>query len=249
MSFISQSPYVARRKTPAPTPVQVVPRPTVTKQLVQNVPGVNPSGASRPITVSQQTAPENSIQDLTPLERYQQGIRNKLERTTQFTNQATALQAKRAKFATKQTNLKQPAGKAYGGGPLRGAWGGFQNGRIPTNALAQIAPGHYLRADAARAFASMNAAFARQFGRSISITDSYRSLANQVTLARTKPGLAATPGTSNHGWGLALDLGGGINRWGTAENNWMHQNAARFGFAPLSGRMGQKEPWHWEYRG
>ena len=40
-----------------------------------------------------------------------------------------------------------------------------------------------------------------------------------------KPVLAAVPGTSNHGWGLAVDLCGGIERFGTQQYAWMQANA------------------------
>ncbi len=64
--------------------------------------------------------------------------------------------------------------------------------------------------------------------------------------------MAATPGTSNHGWGLALDLGGGINSWGTTERAWMVANAPAAGWISPDwaqpGR-GKEEPWHWEFTG
>ena len=58
------------------------------------------------------------------------------------------------------------------------------------------------------------------------------------------------PGTSNHGWALAVDLCGGINIFGTPQWTWMTQNAGRFGFVQpdWAGPRGEKpEPWHWEY--
>jgi LAS superfamily LD-carboxypeptidase LdcB len=73
-----------------------------------------------------------------------------------------------------------------------------------------------------------------------------------VQLYGEKPDLAAVPGTSNHGWGLAVDLCGGIERFGTPQYGWMLANAGRFGFVhpgwadPGNGR---EEPWHWEYTG
>src|SRR3712207_7645594 len=41
---------------------------------------------------------------------------------------------------------------------------------------------------------------------------------------------AAVPGTSNHGWALAVDLCGGINIAGTVQSAWMAAHAGRFGF-------------------
>jgi hypothetical protein len=120
----------------------------------------------------------------------------------------------------------------------------YGNGRIPTARLAPIGVGgHRLYAPAAAAFNRMRAEAAR-VGVHLGVTDSYRSYAQQVDLARRKGlyasgGLAATPGKSNHGWGLALDLD--VKSNGLA---WLRQNAKRFGFAEAVPR----EPWHWEYR-
>lgn len=135
-----------------------------------------------------------------------------------------------------------------------GPWGGHSNGKIPLTEMCLI-PGtsnHYLRCDASAAFGQLNAAFTQQFGHGISITDSYRSYEQQVALKAQKPVLAAKPGTSNHGWGLAVDLGSNINKFGTAEHNWMRQNAARFGWVhpDWAQQNGSKpEAWHWEFVG
>jgi hypothetical protein len=133
------------------------------------------------------------------------------------------------------------------------AWGGYPNGLIPPSAMCPLgAPGHSLRCDAAAAYRAMSAAFASAFGAPICITDSYRTYASQVRLYGQKPALAAVPGTSNHGWGLAVDLCGGIEAFGTAQYAWMAANAGRFGFLHPTwadpGR-GREEPWHWEYAG
>ena len=132
-------------------------------------------------------------------------------------------------------------------------WGGYPNGLIPPSAMCPLgAAGHVLRCDAAAAYRAMSAAFATAFGAPICITDSYRPYAGQVRLYGQKPALAAVPGTSNHGWGLAVDLCGGIERYDTAPYAWMKANAGRFGFLHPDwaepGR-GREEPWHWEYAG
>lgn len=134
-----------------------------------------------------------------------------------------------------------------------GAWGGHKNGRIPASALCPLktAPGHMLRCDAQAAFDRLSYAYSARFGRPISITDSYRDYDTQVILKRRKGRLAATPGTSNHGWALATDLGGGINSFGTAEHQWMRANAPKFGWVhPSWARQGGSLPeaWHWEFR-
>ncbi|MCW2530676.1 MAG: peptidase and DD-carboxypeptidase VanY/endolysin [Blastococcus sp.] len=132
-------------------------------------------------------------------------------------------------------------------------WGGYPNGLIPPSAMCPLgAAGHSLRCDAAAAYRAMSAAFATALGSPICMTDSYRTYASQVRLYGQKPTLAAVPGTSNHGWGLAVDLCGGIESYGTTPYNWMKANAGRFGFLhpdwaePGNGR---EEPWHWEYAG
>lgn len=135
----------------------------------------------------------------------------------------------------------------------RGGVGGYANGRIPANALAPVsfARGQMMQAKASSALDRLNAAYRQQFGSNISITDSYRSLDRQIALKRTKGQMAATPGTSVHGLGLALDLGGGINQATSAQHRWLQQNAPRFGFVnPAWARTKAKfEPWHWEYVG
>ena len=132
-------------------------------------------------------------------------------------------------------------------------WGGYPNGLIPPSAMCPLGVGgHRLRCDAAAAYRAMSAAFAAAFGSPICITDSYRAYASQVRLYGQKPTLAAVPGTSNHGWGLAVDLCGGIDHYGTAQYTWMKVNAGRYGFLHPDwaepGR-GREEPWHWEYAG
>ncbi len=129
-------------------------------------------------------------------------------------------------------------------------WGGFDNGRIPQSALASIGAGLYLRPDAAQAFLLMSGAHQRDLGYPIGVTDAYRDYATQVELAGRKPALAATPGTSNHGWGLAVDLVTG--GWEGPTMRWLEANAHRFGWLhpAWARRDGSKpEPWHWEYVG
>src|SRR5699024_5407388 len=94
--------------------------------------------------------------------------------------------------------------------------------------------------------------FKARFGSPISVTDAYRDYATQVILKRRKGRMAATPGTSNHGWALAVDLGSGINSFGSAQHRWMRANAPKFGWihpgwARQSGSL--PEPWHWEFYG
>lgn len=119
----------------------------------------------------------------------------------------------------------------------------FGNGKIPKSELGRVgSTGHRLWAPAADALEKMIAA-AKADGVKIGITDSYRSFDEQVDLARRKGlysqgGLAAKPGTSDHGWGLATDLD--LN---AKAQSWMRANGKRFGFEEDTPR----EPWHWKF--
>ncbi|GAB3159096.1 hypothetical protein GCM10027059_04930 [Myceligenerans halotolerans] len=127
-----------------------------------------------------------------------------------------------------------------------------RNGRIPPHLLCELsfAAGEALRCDAAVAIERLNVAFRAAFGRNLAVRDSYRSYEEQVAVAAGKGALAAPPGTSNHGWGQAIDLAGGIQYFGTAEHRWMVANAARYGWIhPAWAASGGAKPeaWHWEY--
>ena len=87
-----------------------------------------------------------------------------------------------------------------------------QNGRLPDSELAAI-PGGRLRKDAASSWLAMRAYIGKKNGVWICPTSTrtaYRPFADQeyfYNLYRSGRGaLAAKPGTSNHGWGIAVDL-------------------------------------------
>jgi hypothetical protein len=129
-------------------------------------------------------------------------------------------------------------------------WGGYSNGLIPVSKLCSITSGHMLRCDAAAAYKQLASSFKAKFGSTLCITDSYRSYASQVDLYARKPSLAALPGTSNHGWGVAVDLCGGIQSFGTTQYKWMEAHAGAYGWVhPAWARQGgtRQEPWHWEF--
>lgn len=120
----------------------------------------------------------------------------------------------------------------------------YGNGHVPSDVLAPIGIGsHRLAPRAAASFTTMRDAAARD-GVTIGITDSYRSYEGQVDVAERKGlssqgGWAATPGTSAHGWGLAVDVD--VDAGGQA---WLEANAATFGWV----KAAEREPWHWEFR-
>ena len=156
--------------------------------------------------------------------------------------------------------IRRAQALAARGGPIPGCDGssvaGFSNGALPTGALCPLsgAPGQMLRADAAAAFNRMSQAFNAAFGEPLCVESSYRTYERQVELYATMPaGFAAVPGTSNHGWGLAADLCGGIQVDNSPEHQWLLDHAAAFNwFHPawaMPGGPGPHEPWHWEYAG
>jgi zinc D-Ala-D-Ala carboxypeptidase len=120
----------------------------------------------------------------------------------------------------------------------------YGNGKIPASALEKVGnTGHKLWAPAAQNLNQM-IADAKSQGVTIGITDSYRPYEEQVDLAKRKGlysqgGLAAKPGTSEHGWGMATDLD--LNSKAQA---WMRENGEKYGFHENVPR----EPWHWAYR-
>ncbi len=74
------------------------------------------------------------------------------------------------------------------------------------------------------------------------IADSYRDYARQERYWDDPPnagGLAARPGTSDHGWALALDLRGDLLAWATADEPTMN---AHGWFRTIAAEL-----WHWVY--
>jgi zinc D-Ala-D-Ala carboxypeptidase len=125
------------------------------------------------------------------------------------------------------------------------------NGQIPSSDLCYLwDPNHALRGDAAVAISELNLAYRASFGRDLCLTDSYRPLSVQRRLAVTKPGLAAAPGRSNHGWGLAVDLCN-VETDNPAAFAWLRENGPTYGWDnpqwARRGGVGPYEPWHWEY--
>ena len=120
----------------------------------------------------------------------------------------------------------------------------YGNGKIPANALEKVGnTNHKLWAPAAENLNRM-IQDAKSQGVTIGITDSYRPYEEQVDLAKRKGlysqgGLAAKPGTSEHGWGMATDLD--LN---AKALKWVRANADKYGFVENVPR----ESWHWAYK-
>jgi LAS superfamily LD-carboxypeptidase LdcB len=163
-----------------------------------------------------------------------------LQTVTQQTQEAAAAAAAAAEAARKEAQ--------------RTSLEGYANGKIPSSALCELdfAPGQELRCDAAEALEQLNVAFTQAFGTPLAITDSYRSYSQQVACRAQKGNLCATPGTSNHGGGVAIDLGGNAYSFGTDQHDWMLAHAEEYGWTlpDWARATGSKpEPWHWEYVG
>lgn len=130
----------------------------------------------------------------------------------------------------------------------------YPNGRVPASARCGLYGDdeESLRPRAAAAFNALSMAYAKQTGKPLCVTDSYRSLDEQVRVKASRGRWAATPGTSEHGLGRAVDLCGGVERFGSAAHRWMVANAPRFGWVhPSWAETGGSlpEPWHWEFAG
>ena len=178
--------------------------------------------------------------------------------------QRAQLSIARADFEAALRLSAPPAGRSASSGDntVTGAVGAcaggavqnYSNGQIPLAVLCPLVadPGHHLRADAAFAFDRLSRAYVAHFGARPCITDSYRSLDEQFRVYAAKPNLAARPGTSNHGWGTALDLCGGIQSFDSDQHLWLLVNAPLYGwFHPAWAQRGgsKPEPWHWEFGG
>jgi len=125
------------------------------------------------------------------------------------------------------------------------------NGNLDTSTLVRVGTDSagrpaLLVKEAAESYLAMVAA-AQRDGVSWVINDSYRTFDRQVKEKAASGALAATAGKSNHGCGLAVDLG--VQIFDKKEYHWLMKNAEKFGFKRiyLNGRGPQVESWHWEY--
>ena len=112
----------------------------------------------------------------------------------------------------------------------------------------------YLRSDAAAALERLNAAFRAALGHDLALDLTYRDLDTQVAMRAALGTVAAVPGTSSHGTGLAVDVpelpcdyG-----WDSAARAWLVAHGPAYGWvSPAWARQGGSNPeyWHYEYRG
>jgi hypothetical protein len=138
----------------------------------------------------------------------------------------------------------------------------LENGLLPADLIKQStsatgAMGLFL-VDVIDDFDRLARAFEGQFNQKLKLNDSYRSFNDQIRIKNKKMSEgkateAATPGTSNHGWGLAFDFSThykGKSGFQSETYSWMLHNAPRFGFhSPpiLRDGAGSDESWHIEW--
>jgi hypothetical protein len=129
---------------------------------------------------------------------------------------------------------------------------GVTNGNLPAGVLGTYSGSCRLWSQAVGPATAMVLA-ARKAGITLVTADCYRDYAGQVYWRNWwcnvgKCGNAAVPGTSNHGWGKAIDfhdLSGGLPTNGAAYR-WLKANAGRFGW---NNPILTNEAWHWEWVG
>jgi hypothetical protein len=129
----------------------------------------------------------------------------------------------------------------------------ISNGKVPEADLCTLwEKDEKLRADAAVALAKLNVAYNKRFGHDMCVSDGYRTLAEQYAVKGARGSYAATPGTSEHGWGIAVDLCDGVQNRSSVTYQWMRANAGAYGWYnpdwAQPGGGGPNEPWHWQYR-
>jgi hypothetical protein len=135
-----------------------------------------------------------------------------------------------------------------------------RNGRLAPSVLCLVPflPGHYVHCRALGDLVAFHRAYAGRFGERLPIDSwdrsTYRSVEGQVqTWQEIGPPIAARPGTSPHGWGMAVDMFEGPEYdFGSARYAWMLANGPRFGWRnmPWHQRDGSvPEYWHFDYVG
>ena len=115
-----------------------------------------------------------------------------------------------------------------------------ENGRLPASSLRPIAGEGQLAAAAAAAWNALAQRVYRETGVKIASNGSlstYRTYQQQVYMKGVYGSNAATPGTSNHGWGLAVD---------TDDHEIVNRYGAPYGWQKAWSDASW-EPWHFKY--
>ncbi|MGW6130134.1 D-alanyl-D-alanine carboxypeptidase family protein [Cellulomonas sp. NPDC055163] len=246
----SDAPAATPTPTPSGTASAVPERSIVTTEVPARVAGVDvPQGPEDATTARLREAVEKVAQASAQVELVAEANSAAVE-VAAGVQAAAAAESERAAAEAARVAAEQAATRAA----WRTSLEKYGNGQVPESALCALDfdTAHELRCDAAEQLELLDAAYVDAFGVHISISDSYRSLAGQYACTRTKGSLCAAPGTSNHGLGTAVDLGGGIQTFGTRQHRWLVANADEFGWTlPEWARATGSKPeaWHWEYVG
>lgn len=130
---------------------------------------------------------------------------------------------------------------------------GYSNGLLPDDLLCPIPwdTRYQLHCSTMDNFIRLGAAYQQEFGTNLPILSGYRPLADQYAVNADSPNMTAIPGTSNHGWGLAVDFDWDVfDSWDAPEVKWMIENGPRFGWrhpSALNWNTDRPEPWHFEF--
>jgi hypothetical protein len=121
------------------------------------------------------------------------------------------------------------------------------NGNLTASSLCTLWDGrNQVRPDAAVALAELNHEYRVKFGENLCIESSYRTYGDQVRVKALRGYKAATPGTSFHGWGLAIDLC--RPQYSGESGKWLDENGPAYGWVnPPWASTTKYEPWHYEY--
>ena len=128
---------------------------------------------------------------------------------------------------------------------------GFPNG--DSRNADGTALGVQLRREAAGALVMLAFYYEQRFGTKLTASEGMRGIEMQNfywdRYQNKRPGwtVAAYPGTSQHGWGLAVDFAGRIQSAATVEHAWLAAHAPLFGWEWTGRNFG--EPWHFDYTG
>lgn len=142
----------------------------------------------------------------------------------------------------------------------------YKNGQIPDNKMRYLTNWKHYRSASAnsdngrlrmyeKASYAVDELLAAATAANITmkVNSCYRTYEDQVRVKNQMGKLAATPGRSNHGFGLAVDFGnaGGAKLTPSMEQyKWLTANASKYGFhrLPYNPKHPESwESWHWEY--
>jgi|9_EtaG_2_1085328.scaffolds.fasta_scaffold14699_3 hypothetical protein len=134
------------------------------------------------------------------------------------------------------------------------------NGQLPGNILGATNQGIKVMIDVVEDVNKLEKAFKENFKKDMKYSG-YRSYDGQVRvyedpekIMEDGKHLGALPGTSNHGWGLAIDINtkdnNGVKGFEGKVYKWLKKNAGTYNFfhpdwAQENGS--NPEPWHWEW--